>query len=154
MNAFTLFHVALSLVGIVSGLVVVFGMLGAKRMDGVTAIFLVTTTLTSVTGFFFPFEKLLPSHIVGITSLVVLTVTLIARYARHLEGVWRWIYVVTAMIALWFNCFVLVVQMFLKVPALHELAPKGSEPPFAIAQLILLLTMIVLTTFSVKRFRI
>ena len=154
MNAFTLFHAALSLVGIVSGLIVVFGMLGAKRMDGVTAIFLVTTILTSVTGFFFPFEKLLPSHIVGIISLVVLTVTLIARYARHLEGVWRWIYVVTAMIALWFNCFVLVVQLFLKVPALHELAPKGSEPPFAIAQLAVLAVLIALTVLSVKKFKV
>ena len=134
---FTLIHVIISLIGIGSGLIVLFGMFGGKRLDGMTALFLVTTVLTSLTGYLFPFEHLLPSHIVGGISLVVLAIAIVARYSFHLAGRWRTIYVITAVTALYLNCFVLVVQSFLKIPALHALAPKGNEPPFAIAQGIL-----------------
>jgi hypothetical protein len=149
---FTLIHVIISLVGIGSGLIVLFGMLGGKRLDGMTALFLVTTVLTSVTGYGFPFEHLLPSHIVGMISLVVLAIAFLARYSFHLSGRWRAIYVTTAVMALYLNVFVLVVQSFLKVPALHAMAPKGNEPPFAIAQGIVLVLFIVLGILAVKKF--
>jgi hypothetical protein len=150
---FTIVHTAISLIGIVSGLVVVYGMLGGKRLDGWTALFLTTTVLTSVTGYLFPFEHLLPSHIVGGISLVVLAVALLARYSFHLAGGWRRTYVLTAVMALYLNVFVLVVQSFLKVPALHALAPAGKEPPFALAQLIVLAIFVWLAIAAVKRFR-
>lgn len=150
---FTLIHVIISLVGIGSGFIILFGMFGGKRLDGMTALFLVTTVLTSLTGYLFPFEHLLPSHIVGGLSLVVLAIAIVARYSFHLAGRWRTIYVITAVMALYLNCFVLVVQSFLKVPALHALAPKGNEPPFAIAQGILLLLFIVAGILAVKKFR-
>jgi hypothetical protein len=149
---FTAVHVVISLIGIASGLIVLYGMLTANRLDSLTALFLLTTVLTSATGFLFPFEKLLPSHIVGIISLVVLTVAVLARYARHMAGAWRWIYVVTALLALYFNVFVLVVQSFEKVPALKALAPTQSEPPFAVAQLLVLALFVVLAIFAVKKF--
>jgi hypothetical protein len=149
---YTLIHVVISLVGIGSGLIVVFGMLGGKRMDGMTALFLVTTVLTSVTGFGFPFEHMTPGIILGILSLIVLAIAIPARYSFHMAGKWRSIYVVTAVIALYFNCFVLIAQSFQKVPALHALAPKGNEPPFAIAQGILLVLFIVLGVLAVKKF--
>src|SRR6266567_1465877 len=133
MTMITLVHVVLSLVGIGSGFVVVFGLINAKRLDGWTAVFLITTAATSITGFLFPFHKLLPSHIVGIVSLVVLAFAIVARYACHLTGAWRWIYSVSAVLALYLNVFVLVVQAFQKVPALKALAPSQSEPPFAVA---------------------
>src|SRR5262245_38303910 len=120
---FTLVHVIISLIGIASGIIVLFGMLGSNRMPGMTALFLATTVLTSATGFLFPFTTSLPSHITGIISLVVLAIALLALYVGHLHGAWRWIYVVTAVIALWLNCFVGVVQSFLKVPVLQPLAP-------------------------------
>jgi hypothetical protein len=149
---FTLVHVVICLIGIASGLAVLYGMLTSDRLDSWTAVFLLTTVLTSVTGFFFPFSHLLPSHIVGIISLVVLAVAILARYALHMAGVWRWIYVVTALLALYFNVFVLVVQSFEKVPALKALAPTQSEPPFAVAQLVVLALFVVLTIFAVKKF--
>jgi hypothetical protein len=152
LSTFTLFHVILSLVGIAAGLIVVYGLVGGKRLDNWTAIFLVFTVLTSVTGFLFPFIHLLPSHIVGILSLLVLAVAIFARYARRMEGGWRRIYVVCAMVALYLNCFVAVVQAFLKVPALHALAPHGNEPPFLIAQLALLAIFVWLTIVAARRF--
>src|SRR5271170_2191255 len=130
LSTFTLFHVVLSLVGIASGLIVVYGLLGGKRLDLWTAIFLIFTVLTSVTGFLFPFTHLLPSHIVGILSLLVLAVAILARYAFRLFGGWRLTYVVSAMVALYLNVFVLVVQAFLKVPALKALASTPNNPPF------------------------
>jgi len=151
-STFTLVHVFLSLVGIGSGLIVVLGLLTGKRLDGWTALFLVTTVATSVTGFFFPFEHLLPSHKVGIVSLVVLAVAILARYVFHLAGAWRRTYVVSAVIALYFNVFVAVVQAFLKVPALNALAPRQKEPPFLVAQLVVLALFIVLGILTVKRF--
>ena len=149
---YTLVHVIISLVGIVSGLMVLFGMFGGKRLDGMTAIFLVTTVLTSVTGFGFPFMHVTPGIILGVLSLVVLAISIPARYTFRMAGKWRAIYVITAIVALYFNCFVLVAQSFLKVPALHALAPKGNEPPFAIAQGILLVLFIVAGIRAVKKF--
>jgi len=143
----------ISLVGIGSGLIVLFGMLSGKRLDGWTALFLTTTVLTSATGFLFPFDHLLPSHKVGIISLVMLAIAILARYGLHLAGAWRSIYVVTAVIALYLNVFVLVVQGFLKVHALNALAPTQSEPPFLIAQLVVMALFIVLTIFAVEKFR-
>jgi hypothetical protein len=154
LSTFTLFHVVLSLLGIVSGFIVVYGLVSGKRLDNWTAFFLVTTVLTSLTGYLFPFKHLLPSHIVGALSLLVLAVAIVARYPRRLEGGWRRVYVVCAMVSLYLNCFVLVVQCFLKVPALHALAPKGNEPPFLIAQLVLLAAFVFLTIAAVKRFKL
>jgi hypothetical protein len=153
-STFTLVHVLISLAGIGSGLIVVYGLLTAKRLDGWTAIFLVTTILTSLTGFLFPVEHILPSHIVGIISLVVLAVALVARYARHMERSWRWIYVVCAVLALYLNVFVAVVQSFMKIPAVHALAPTQKEPPFLIAQLAVMAIFAVIGIFAVKKFRI
>ena len=145
-------HSILSLVGIVSGFVVVFGMFDAKRLDGWTATFLVTTVATSVTGFTFPFGVWLPSHKIGILSLVVLAVAIVARYVRHLAGAWRWMYVVCSVVALYFNVFVLVVQLFRRVTVLQQLAPTQSEPPFAVAQIVLLLFFVWIGVRAVKRF--
>jgi hypothetical protein len=150
---YTLIHVIISLIGIGSGLIVLFGMFGGKRLDGMTGLFLATTVLTSVTGFGFPIAHVTPGIVLGILSLIVLAIAIPARYSFRMAGKWRAIYVVTAVIALYFNCFVLVVQSFLKVPALHALAPKGNEPPFAIAQGVLLVLFIVAGTLAVKRFR-
>ena len=152
LSTFTLFHVVLSLVGIATGLIVVYGLMTGKRFDSWTATFLLFTVLTSLTGFLFPFTHLLPSHVVGILSLLMLAVAIVARYPRRLEGAWRRIYVICAMVALYLNCFVLVVQMFLKLPALHALAPKGNEPPFLIAQLALLAVFVWLTIVAARRF--
>ena len=153
-STFTLFHVLLSLAGIGSGFIVVYGLLTGRRLDGWTAIFLTTTVLTSLTGFLFPVEHLLPSHVVGIISLVVLAVAILARYALHLAHAWRWIYVVCAVLALYLNSFVAVVRSFLKVPALKALAPTQKEPPFLIAQLIVMAIFIVLGRFGVKKFHV
>ena len=152
LSTFTLVHVLISLVGIASGLVVLYGLLTGKRLDGWTALFLTTTVLTSVTGFGFPFDPLLASHKVGIISLVLLAIAILARYGLHMAGAWRWIYVVTAVMALYLNVFVLVFQGFEKVPALKALAPTQSEPPFLVAQLIVLAIFIVLGIFAVKKF--
>jgi hypothetical protein len=152
LSTFTAVHVVISLVGIVSGFIVLFGLLTAKRLNGWTALFLVTTVLTSVTGFGFPFTHLLPSHKVGIISLVVLVIAILARYSFHMVGKWRGIYVITATIALYLNVFVLVVQSFEKVPALRALAPTQSEPPFLVAQLVVMAIFIVLTIFAMKKF--
>jgi hypothetical protein len=151
--AFTQLHVIISLIGIGSGLLVAFGLIKGKRFDGATAIFLVSTILTSVTGFAFPNEHITPGIVVGILSCIVLAFALLARYALKMSGIWRSIYVITAMVALYFNCFVLIVQLFEKVPALHALAPHGNEAPFKVAQLLLLVVFIILTTSGVKKFR-
>ena len=152
---FTLVHVIISLIAIVSGVIVMSGLLGSNRRPGMTAIFLLFTILTSATGFLFPFEKLLPSHMVGILSLVLLAIACIALYAMKLSGPWRWIYVVTAMTSLYLNVFVLIVQSFLKLGPLHALAPSvpPSEPPFAIAQGIILVFFAIVIIGAVRRFR-
>src|SRR6266540_688904 len=155
---FVLVHVVISLIGIVAGLVVMFGMLGSRRMPGLTAIFLLFTILTNASGFLIPpllFEKTLPSHIVGLVSLALLAVACFALYVGKLSGAWRWIYALTALVSLYLNAFVLVIQSFLKVPALHALAPSvpPAEPPFAIAQGIVLVFFIVVITGAIRRFR-
>jgi hypothetical protein len=154
LSTFTLLHVLLSLAGIGSGFIVLFGLLNGKRLDGWTAIFLTTTALTSLTGFLFPFEHLLPSHILGILSLLALAIVIPACYVFHMAGAWRGVYVIGASIALYFNVFVAVVQAFLKIPALKALAPTGKEPPFLVAQVVVLLIFIALTIRATKRFHI
>ena len=154
LSTFTLVHVLISLAGIGTGFIVVYGMLTGKRLDGWTGIFLTTTVLTSATGFLFPVEHLLPSHIVGTISLVVLAVAILARYAFHLAGAWRLTYVIGAVIALYLNCFVGVVQAFLKIPALHTLAPTGKEPAFVVAQVFVMAIFIGLGIVAAKKFRV
>jgi hypothetical protein len=149
--AFTLFHVALSLVGIFTGFVVLFALFSAKYSNGWTETFLVTTAATSVTGFLFPFHKLLPSHAVGIVSLLVLAMTIPALYVFHLAGQGRRTYVVGAVIALYLHVFVLIAQFFMKVPALKALAPTQSEPPFLGTQVTVMLIFIVLGILAAKR---
>jgi hypothetical protein len=151
--AFTRLHVAISLVAIASGFVMLSGLLHAWRRPGWTAVFLTTTAATSITGFLFPVDRFLPSHAVGIVSLLVLPVAVVARYRHHLTGRWRSAYVIAAMTVLYLNVFVLVAQAFQKVPALHELAPSGSEPPFALAQGAVLFFFVAATTAAVVRFR-
>ena len=153
MTTFTFVHVVLSLIGIGSGLVVTYGLLTAKPLNGWTAVFLATTVATSVTGFGFPFGQFLPSHYVGVVSLVVLAIAIVARYPLHLACAWRWIYAVSAVTALYFNVFVGIVQAFRRVPALQAMAPTQSEPPFAITQLVVLALFAVLGIFAVIRFR-
>ena len=155
LSTFTAFHVIISLIAIVSGLFVMFGLLGSNRRPSLTATFLLFTILTSATGFLFPFDKLLPSHMIGIVSLLLLGIACIALYVMKLSGSWRWIYVLTAMIALYLNVFVLVIQSFLKLAPLHTLAPSipPSEPPFAVAQGIVLLFFVVVIIGAVRRFR-
>ena len=153
LRIYTIVHTLISLVGIFSGLVVMFGMLAGKRLDGWTKWFLITTVLTSVTGFFFPFHGFTPAYAVGAISLVVLALAIFARYRRQLAGPWRWIYVVSAMIGLYLNVFVGVVQAFLKIPALRAMAPTQTEPPFQITQLVTLGLFVLLTIISAIRFR-
>ena len=150
---FTLVHVLLSLIGIVAGLVAVLAMTRSRLLTGWTFAFLSTTVLTSVTGYFFPVDKILPSHIVGAISLAALAIALVALYRYGATGPWRWIYAVTAVVSLYLNVFVLVVQAFLKVPALKALAPTQSEPPFAVAQGIVLVAFIVIGYLAVRRFQ-
>ena len=146
-------HVVISLIAILSGLVVLWGLLQARTPGATTLFFLITTAATSISGFFFHRDHLLPSHIVGIVALVVMLPTLLALYAFRLRGAWRPVYVIGAIVSLWFNVFVLIAQAFLKVPALHELAPTGSEPPFAIAQGIVFVIFIALTVLALRRNR-
>ena len=158
LDTFVLVHVIISLIGIVAGLVVMFGMLGSNRMPGLTAIFLLFTILTSATGFLIPplvSEKLLPSHMIGILSLILLAIACIALYVMKLSGSWRWIYVLTALISLYFNVFVLVIQSFLKIPALTALAPGNppTGPVFAVVQGIVLVFFVVMIIGVWRRFR-
>ena len=152
LETFTLIHVAISLVGVGSGLIAVLGWISGRRLAPMTGLFLLTTLLTSVTGFMFPFERFTPAHGVGILSLVILAVNFYARYAQRLEGRWRGIFVVTSVVALYFNFFVLVVQSFQKVPSLKELAPNQTEPPFGIAQGVTLVVFVVLGILATKRY--
>ena len=153
LHIYTIVHTLISLAGILSGLVVMFGMLGGERLDGWTKWFLITNVLTSVTGFFFPFHGFTPAYAVGAISLVVLALAIFARYRRQLAGPWRWLYVIGAMIALYLNVFVGVVQAFLKIPALHAIAPTQTEPPFQITQLVTLGLFVLLTIIAAIRFR-
>jgi len=150
---FTIFHVIISLIGIASGLIVLLGMFAARRLPVSTAIFLITTVATSLTGFLFPFHGFKPSYAVGVLSLIVLLFAILARYTFRLAGAWRWIYVVSSVIALYFNTFVLAVQCFEKVPALKALAPTQTESPFLIAQIALMALFVIFGIIAVRRFR-
>ncbi|MRG55763.1 hypothetical protein GF108_09225 [Phyllobacterium sp. SYP-B3895] len=152
MTPFTLFHVILSLIGIVTGLVVLSGLLKSENWPGWTFIFLLTTVATSVTGFLFPFSGFTPAIGVGIISMVFLVLAIAALYAFRLAGSWRWVYVVCAIVSLYLNVFVLVAQSFQKIPALNALAPTQSEPPFAISQGIVLVLFIIAGFLSLRRF--
>ena len=151
LGTFTLIHVLISLVAIASGIVVVYGFLTNQRFERLTAVFLVMTGLTSLTGFLFPFTSATPAIKLGIISLGVLAIAVVTRYLLHLT--WRRTFVIAACMALYFNVFVFVVQSFEKVPSLRAIAPTQKEPPFAVAQGFVLLLFMVLTTFAVKRFR-
>ena len=151
-STFTQIHVVLSLIGIVAGLVALFGMFRNKPLNGWTLIFIVTTVATTLTGFLFPFKGFTPAIGTGIVSSLVLAVTILARYAFNMVGPWRWIYVVGAVVSLYLNCFVLVVQGFLKVPALHALAPQGNEPVFAVTQGLVLVLFVIAGFIAVRRF--
>jgi hypothetical protein len=158
LSTFVLVHVAISLIGIVAGIVVMFGMLGSKRQPRLTALFLLFTILTSVTGFLIPpllFDKTLPSHMVGLLSLVLLAIACFALYVMNLRGAWRWIYTLTALVSLYLNVFVLVIQSFLKVPSLHALAPSvpPAEPPFAVVQGVVLVFFVLTIIGAWRRFR-
>lgn len=157
MNAIVLIHVAISLVAIVTGIIVMFGMVGATGVPALTTTFLVTTILTNATGFIIPpflYDKFLPSHAIGILSLVLLAIACFALYSQNLRGMWRWVYVVTALVSLYLNCFVLVIQTFLKVPPLHAIAPGAppSGPVFGAVQLIVLAFFVLMTFRAIKRF--
>jgi magnesium-transporting ATPase (P-type) len=149
--AFTTLHVIISLIGLGSGIVVVLGMCQGSRLPRWTALFLLTTVLTSATGFLFH-SAFGPPHVIGLISLVILAVASIALYVNHLAGAARWIYIVSAVLALWFNAFVGVVQAFQKLPALHALAPTQKEPPFFAAQFVVLALFVVITAIALKRF--
>lgn len=151
-SAFTLVHVALSLVGILSGFVVAAALLEGRQIEGWTVLFLATTVLTSVTGFFFPIAGLDPARIIGIISLVALAIALFALYGQRLAGAWRWIYVVSAVLALYLNVFVAVVQAFQKIPFLRPLAPTQSEPPFLVAQIVVMIGFVALGFRAVRQF--
>lgn len=151
--AFTQLHVAISLIGIAAGFIVIFGMLASRTLPLVTALFLITTALTSLTGFFFPLHGVTPGIIIGVLSCVVLIFALVARYPGHMAGGWRSTWIVTAILAQYFNFFVLIVQSFEKVPALHALAPTQKEAPFKIVQLVALILFIVLAVLAVRKFR-
>ena len=152
LDAFTIFHVVLSLVGIGSGFVVVFGMLASKRLDGWTSLFLTTTVATSMTGFFFPFHGFSPAYAVGTVSLLVLAIAILARYRFRLAGGWRRTYAITAVIGLYLNFFVLIAQLFQKVSALKAMAPTQSEPPFQVTQLAALVLFVVLGIRAAMKF--
>jgi hypothetical protein len=153
LQIYTIIHTLISLVAIFTGIVVLLGMLANKRLDGWTKWFLTTAVLTTVTGFFFPFHGFTPAIGLGIISLPFLAITIFARYSRHLTGAWRWIYVIGAVICLYFNLFVLVVQSFEKVPVLHAIAPTQAESPFKLTQLVVLMLSTVLAIVAVIRFR-
>jgi hypothetical protein len=152
--AFTALHVALSLIGIAAGFIVILGMINGRWLSRWNAVFLATTALTSLTGFLFPFKGVTPGIVVGILSILVLILAAVALYSGRLTGAWRGTYVISAVLALYFNFFVFIVQSFEKVPALKNLAPTQSEAPFKIAQLLALVLFVVLTVLAFRRFRV
>ena len=151
--AFTLLHVIISLIGIGSGIAVLLGMAGNNRLEGWTALFLLTTALTSITGFFFHSKAFGPPHVFGVVTLLVMVPVLLGRYAFGLRGSWRVIYIVGAVLVLWLNCVVAVIQFFQKVEFLNVLAPTQSEPPFVFTQIIVLALLSVLTVVAALRFQ-
>jgi len=152
-SAFTTLHVILSLLGIGAGIVAIFGLIGGRLLKGWTEIFLITTALTSITGFMFPFHGVTPAIILGVLSMIVLLLAAIALYGGKLAGASRGLYVITASLALYFNVFVLFAQLFAKVPALKAIAPTQSSPAFGVTQLVVMAVFIALTIRAFKRFR-
>jgi len=152
-GAFTLLHVVITLVAIGSGLIVVGGMFASRVLSVTTALFLFTTALTSVTGFLFPIHGFTPALGVGILACLILVFVLFALYKEHLAGAWRPIYVITAVVSLYLNVFVLVAQSFMKVSALNALAPTQSEPPFAITQVVVLVIFVLIALIAIVKFR-
>jgi hypothetical protein len=152
LHIYTIVHTLISLIAIFTGIIVLFGMIGSKRLDGWTKWFLITAVLTTVTGFFFPFRGFTPAILLGIISLPFLALTIFARCSKQLAGAWRWIYVIGAVMCLYFNLFVLVVQSFLKIPTLHAMAPTQTESPFKVTQLTVLIVSVVLGIIAVIRF--
>jgi len=152
--AFTRLHVALSLIGIGSGFLMGWGLLRSHRMPVATAVFLLTTALTSITGFLFPFKGITPGIVFGILSCIALLVAVIARYPLHLSGRARGAWVLSAMLALYLNFFVFLVQLFDKTPALHAMANRQKETVFAGAQLAALVGFLLWTVLAWRRFRI
>jgi hypothetical protein len=150
---YTIIHVAISLIGIGTGFIVLYGLLNGKLLSTWNFIFLVTTILTSLTGFGYPNATITPGIVLGVLSIIVLGIAVLALYIFDLNGPWRRTYAITSMIALYFNCFVLIAQSFGKVPALHALAPTETEAPFKIAQLLLLVVFAILTSVAAKKFR-
>jgi hypothetical protein len=153
LHIYTIIHTLISFVAIFTGLIVLFGMLAGERLDGWTKWFLITAVATTVTGFFFPFHGLTPAFKLGIISCVFLAITIYARYPRQLAGAWRWIYAIGAVISLYFNVFVAIVQSFEKIPALHAMAPTQTEPPFKLTQLVVLGLFVLLGIVAAIRFR-
>jgi hypothetical protein len=153
LHIYTIIHTLISLVAIFTGLIVLFGLFDGNRLPGWTKWFLITAVATTVTGFFFPFHGFTPAIGLGIISLPFLAVTIFALYRKNLAGAWRWIYVVGAVICLYFNLFVLVVQSFEKIPALHALAPTQTESPFKLTQLVVLTISALLCIVALIRFR-
>ncbi|HEY2712941.1 MAG TPA: hypothetical protein VGI60_10530 [Chthoniobacterales bacterium] len=154
LHIYTIFHTLIALLGILTGFVVLGGLLTGKRLDGWTRWFLVTTVATTVTGFLFPFHGVTPAIILGIITVPILATTIYARYPRNLRGPWRWIYVIGALLSLYLNVFVGIVQSFQKIPALKAIAPTQTEPPFQITQLIALCIFIVLIILGIVRFKV
>jgi hypothetical protein len=152
MTPYTFIHVVISLVGILAGVVVLGGLLASKSCEVWTELFLGTTAATCITGFFFPFHGLKPSYIVGVLTLIVLAMAAVARYRHAMSGSWRLTYVIGMMLAFYFNTFVLVVQSFLKIPALNALAPTQTEPAFKLTQLVVLVLFIILGALASVRF--
>jgi len=152
LELFTAFHVLISLIGILSGFVAIAGMVRSKPLDWWTDLFLVTTVATSVTGFLFPFNGFTPAIGTGIISMIVLTLAIVALRVKYLQGPWARTYAITAVMAQYFNFFVLIVQSFRRVPVLHALAPTESEPPFAIAQLVALIAFVALGYVATRGF--
>jgi hypothetical protein len=153
LQIYTIIHTLISLVAIFTGFVVLFGLLSGKQLDGWTKWFLIAAVATTVTGFFFPFHGFTPAIGLGLISLPILALTILARYPKQLAGAWRWVFVVGGVLALYFNVFVAIVQSFEKIPALKAMAPTQSEPPFKLTQLVVLALFVVLTFVAAIRFR-
>ena len=152
MSGILLIHVVISLIAIISGIVVAYGFLTANRHDRSTLVYMLTTALTSLTGFLFPFHGVTPAIVVGILCLLIFIPTALARYRFHLAGIWRSVFVVGALVLLFFICLVLIIQSFQKIPALNVLAPNGNEPPIMAAQVVLLVACVLVGYFSIRRF--
>jgi hypothetical protein len=153
LDTFTWIHTIISLIALASGIVVALGIAGSRTLGAWSAIFLITAVATSATGFGFPFDHFLPSHWLGVLSLIVLALAILARYVFHYAGAWRWLYVLGVVLAVYFDAFVAIVQAFGKIPSLNALAPTQSEPPFVVAQVVALAAFAIIACLGFLRFR-